>query len=78
MSDKCYLYQHGGVWKIGPNYNSARALLLTSESEFESIDAAEWFEVLRDTKNSKKVNPIQVAITRHEFKSDIGKFNQIQ
>lgn len=70
-SDRCYLYQHGGVWKIGPNYNSARALLLTSENNLDNIGTAEWFEVLRDTKNSKKVNPIQVSISQHEFKSDI-------
>lgn len=70
----CYLYKHGDVWKIGQNYNSARALLFTGESNFSKIANSDWFEVLRGTKNSKKVNTVNIVIKEHSFKSDIGLY----
>ena len=71
--ENVYLYKHGNAWKIGQNYSSARALLFTDEPNFENISSSDWFEILRDTKKSKKVHTVNISIKAHDFKSNISK-----
>ena len=71
-SQVCYLYLHSNVWKIGNNYTAARSILFTAEGDFDNLSDVEWFEVLRGTKNSKKINSVSLKIENHTFMEELG------
>lgn len=70
-SQVCYLYLHSNVWKIGNNYTAARSILFTAEGDFDNLSDVEWFEVLRGTKNSKKINSVSLKIENHTFMEEL-------